>query len=124
MPNYSILFPLDLSTGEAGFAKINDNNIKELARFNLKNIILTSPGERIMDINFGVGIKRYLFEQNVDNNKVEIENNIRSQTRLYAPYIDFLNIQITNEENSLILVIKYEVKTANIIDILNLTITI
>ena len=124
MPNYSILFPLDLSTGEAGFAKINDNNIKELARFNLKNIILTSPGERIMDINFGVGIKQYLFEQNVDNNKVEIENNIRSQTRLYAPYIDFLNIQITNEENSLILVIKYEVKTANIIDILNLTITI
>jgi phage baseplate assembly protein W len=124
MPNYSILFPLDLSTGEAGFAKINDDNIKELARFNLKNIILTNPGERIMDINFGVGIKLYLFEQNVDNNKVEIENKIRSQTRLYAPYIDFLNIEITNEENSLILVIKYEVKTANIIDILSLTITI
>ena len=124
MPNYSILFPLDLSTGEPGFAKINDDNIKELARFNLKNIILTNPGERIMDFDFGVGIKSYLFQQNVEQNRVEIVNKIKSQTKLYAPYIDFLNIDISGEENSLVLLIKYEVKSAKIIDQLQLNITL
>jgi phage baseplate assembly protein W len=36
----------------------------EMVQQNLKHIILTNPGERIMDPLFGVGIKKYLFEQN------------------------------------------------------------
>jgi hypothetical protein len=29
---------------------------------NIKMTLLTSPGERVFDSNFGVGLKRYLFE--------------------------------------------------------------
>ena len=39
-----------------------NKTINELARQNLKIIILTNPGERVMDPLFGVGLQRYLFE--------------------------------------------------------------
>jgi phage baseplate assembly protein W len=43
----------------SGYHLISDirTNIKQ----NLKMLVLTSPGERVMDPNFGVGIKRFLF---------------------------------------------------------------
>ena len=37
----------------------NVNTIRDLVRQNLKILCLTAPGERLMDINFGVGIKRF-----------------------------------------------------------------
>ena len=39
-------------------------NFPELIEQNLKNLLLTMPGERIMDPTFGVGISTFLFEQN------------------------------------------------------------
>ena len=61
MSNYSPKLPL-LINGSNGY----ENNQTVLADIqqNLKMVLLTSPGERIMDPNFGVGMKRYLFEQN------------------------------------------------------------
>ena len=45
---------------------INDflliTDYKELVKQNLKNLILTNPGEKIMDADFGIGINRFLFE--------------------------------------------------------------
>ena len=38
----------------------------EMVLQNLKMLLLTNPGERIMEPDFGVGLKRYLFEQNID----------------------------------------------------------
>ena len=34
---------------------------KEMVKQNFKNLMLTSPGERIMDPEFGVGLRRFLF---------------------------------------------------------------
>lgn len=39
-------------------------NFPDLVEQNLKNLLLTLPGERIMDPAFGVGLAAYLFEQN------------------------------------------------------------
>jgi hypothetical protein len=58
-----------------------------LAAQNLKMLILTSPGERMMDINFGVGLRRYLFDQNSPQTFNEIRGNIIEQTGRYLPYI-------------------------------------
>ena len=40
---------------------------KDLVKQNLKNLLLTIPGERIMDVDFGVGLRKYLFEMDNDN---------------------------------------------------------
>ena len=59
---------------------------------NFKNLMLTSPGEKVMDPEFGVGIKRYLFEQNDDSTYVEIKARILEQVKRYLPFIEIQDI--------------------------------
>ena len=40
--------------------------VKEQVKSNLVNVLLTERGERINEPNFGVGLKKILFETNVD----------------------------------------------------------
>ena len=51
--------PLNQMT-EGGFDLTK--TIAENVQQNLKNLILTNPGERIMNPDFGVGLRNYLFE--------------------------------------------------------------
>ena len=44
-----------------------NKTLKQMTRQNLKMIILTSPGERIMYPKFGVGLRRYLFMNNTQS---------------------------------------------------------
>jgi phage baseplate assembly protein W len=50
-----VIFPLEITEDNAGY-KLAD--LKHTVRFNIKNIILTNPGERIMIPDFGVGIRQ------------------------------------------------------------------
>ena len=73
---------------------------KQLARQNLKMIVLTAPGERIMDPSFGVGLRRYLFRQNLPATWNEIEGRIKNQVKRYIPFITIENVTFdTGEEN-------------------------
>tara|TARA_Y100000310_G_scaffold341402_2_gene440430 strand:- start:2105 stop:2503 length:399 start_codon:yes stop_codon:yes gene_type:complete len=55
-------------------------------RQNFKNLLLTSPGERMMNTDFGVGLRRYLFE-NYTEARYAIKQRIESQVKRYMPYI-------------------------------------
>ena len=65
---------LPLATGfKNGVYELNTDVLQAMEQ-NLKNLVLTSPGERVMDPLFGVGLKNFLFEQNVefnDTNKIK-----------------------------------------------------
>ena len=65
---------------------------EELTHQNLKMLILTSPGERMMDPEFGVGLRKYFFEQNTSNTHGEISSRIRIQVSAYMPFVKILNI--------------------------------
>ena len=97
MPGLSPKLPLHIDKIDGyGLTK----NFKEVARQNLKMVVLTNPGERIMLPNFGVGIKTYLF-QNADTFVFEeIEEKIRQQVRTYLPYITIDNINFFSERNN------------------------
>jgi hypothetical protein len=66
---------------------------------NLKMLILTSPGERVMDINFGVGLKRYLFEMNDEATYSDIASKIRQQVSQYMPFVEVQKIDFSTPEN-------------------------
>lgn len=70
-------------------------SIKEAVLQNFKHLILTNPGEKIMDPNFGVGIRQYLFEQDNGEMQAEIIANIRSQTKRYLSAIYVLDIRFS-----------------------------
>jgi hypothetical protein len=91
---------LPLVTSEIFGAYNLNTNFFELAKQNLKMLVLTIPGERIMDPDFGIGLRRYLFEQNTSDTYDKITERILEQTGLYLPYIEINDIQYAIPEDN------------------------
>lgn len=85
---------------EQGYQLIRD--LKGLVRQNFLMLLLTNPGERIMDSDFGVGLRRLLFENFGSSKVVSFEQRLKSQVERYAPYIKILNLDYgnTNQDGS------------------------
>ena len=91
---------------------------RELAKQNFKMLLLTNPGERVMDANFGVGIRRYLFELDDENVRSAIAERIEDQVAEYLPYIYItsLTFPLDQETNTLRVKIVYEVSTLDSVE--------
>ena len=63
-------------------------------------LLLTNPGERMMDPGFGVGILAFLFNSNTPDTYANITTAIQRQVDKYLPYIQIDNIQYTTPENN------------------------
>jgi phage baseplate assembly protein W len=72
------------------------------AKDNLKNLILTRKGERVMQPEFGCDIYKILFEPNTNDTIFEdkIESLITNAVNLWLPYInvDRINYYSTDDE--------------------------
>ena len=73
-------------------------NYTEEIRQNFKNLVLTSPGERVMNTDFGVGIRKYLFE-NFGTARASIRQRIDSQVKKYMPYVVIQDILFNGQQN-------------------------
>lgn len=114
--SYQPQLPLDL--GENSKFNMISESLSN-AKQKLRMIILTSPGEKIMDPVFGVGIYKYLFEPNsgiitVDNNKITLESlqntlyrSISNQVYKYSPDISIQNVNISIDDIVLNVAIEY-----------------
>ena len=71
---------------------------KEQVKSNLINLILTSPGERIMNPDFGIGIRDLIFEQVVDAES--LKGQIIDSAARYVPEIEILNLTTGRVSNS------------------------
>ena len=71
-----------------------------LATQNLKMLVLTIPGERMMDPAFGVGLRQYLFELNGQDTYAQIASAIQQQVQKYLPYIQINDIKIKIPEEN------------------------
>ena len=89
MASYSVALPLELDDGD-GFTMIK--SIKKLVRQNLKMLLLTDPGERVMEPDFGVGMKRFLFENYGSGVEAQIDSKIREQVNIYLPVVSIIDI--------------------------------
>lgn len=103
----------------------NIATINELVQQNLKNLCLTVPGERLMDSNFGVGMKTFLFEQNLSVTHANIAAKIDEQVGIYMPFVEIDNIRVVPDDvnESLVHVqVEYFIVPTSEQDILNLTV--
>ena len=73
-------------------------SLEEIAAQNLKMLILTSPGERVMVPNYGVGLKNYLFSNFTPDVIATIQNKIREQVRIYMPAVKINNIIVNSAD--------------------------
>ena len=65
---------------------------REAIKQNFKMLMLTSPGERMMEPDFGVGLRRFLFEPFDSFVFDDIEEKIYEQVQEYMPFIEIVNI--------------------------------
>lgn len=99
-------FPLKFKE-KRGFEDVFD--VKELVKFHLTNLLLTNPGEKISDPNYGVGIRKMLFE-NVTIGVLNLwRDKIADAITDYLEYINLSSVEITPflETNKISIRIKY-----------------
>ncbi len=114
--------PLTLDSGD-GYTSIK--MLKMLIKQNFKMIILTNPGERVMNPDFGVGIRRFLFESFESDVYARIDSVIREQTARYLPIVSIESIEFGTggiEDNSLGIRIEYFIPDIASRDLLEFTI--
>lgn len=113
MKGLSPKFPLYIDNIIGAYAA--NVTLEEVAKQNFKNLLLTTPGERVMDINFGVGLRRYFFEPMTGTTFEKISENIMSQVNQYMPFLDINDISfapgdgIEGEDNLLSITIDYSI---------------
>ena len=66
--------------------KLN-KKVEQVARQNMKMLLLTSPGERVGIPQYGVGLKRFLFEPLSSGVVNSINNTIKNQMSKYLPAV-------------------------------------
>lgn len=112
--------PLNES-GELEYEHIGE--YRSLIQQNFKNLILTIPGERTMDPDFGVGIQRYLFETSVGIASSEIKTQVSLKLSKYMPFVNLNNVLVEEgeEEATLRVRIFYSVPTLAIDEYINLS---
>ena len=89
---------LEVTPEDGAYALLK--NIPELAKQNLKMIILTSPGERVFEADFGFGVRRYLFELATVGIEQAIKQRIIDQVGRYLPYIRLNEILVSTSRNN------------------------
>ena len=114
--------PHTLDSGD-GYTSIK--TLKTLIKQNFKMLILTNPGERVMNPDFGVGIRQYLFENFESDVYARIDTRIREQTSVYLPIVSIQSIEFGTggiDDNSLGLRIEYGIPDIAARDLLEFTI--
>ena len=100
-----IRFPLDHSP-EGFFYKTK--TVLEQSKANLRNLLLTTPGERVFQPNFGSRLKNIVFEQGQDIPN-RVDEAIRIATDTFLPYINIINVFTIQEQNQVNIQVEFSV---------------
>jgi phage baseplate assembly protein W len=95
----SVQLPLQYSQLDGPYTL--NKTLKDVIKQNYKMLVLTSPGERPMVPDFGIGFNNFVFEQMSNDTLDNITEKIIEQTKMFMPVVNLENIQfITDDEDS------------------------
>ena len=110
--------PLSVDAKDGAY-KLN-KTLRDSVRQNLKNLILTAKGERVMLPDFGVGLRNFLFENFTPVVLTNISDEIRSQVSSYMPFVNVRRINFFDSESNPDTIAENELRIEIIYDILPL----
>ena len=126
MPNYSPKLPLSRGT-ETSYIMLK--NMSDVIKQNFRMLVLTSPGERIMLPDFGVGLHRFFFEPMNPMLFEKVRSRITDQVKIYMPFLTIRSVSFIDSEedsmlnaNSLYVKIRYSIPALHAEDELQLTV--
>ena len=94
-------YPFHKSNGVEGWFKSTETTI-EAVKNNIKLLLLTTRGERLMQPTLGLNLRRFLFEQFTDESRITIENEIVDTFRTFLPFVEIKDLVIGMEETDAI----------------------
>lgn len=127
MKGHSVKLPITNDKLEGAYSM--NRTVEESIKQNFKMLLLTNPGERIMNPDYGVGLRQILFEQDAVNVKSLIISRINEQVKKYLNVIsvgqisfsDGLEDDYTNSNNNVLVVkIYFSIPFLGLKDELNL----
>jgi len=114
----SVKLPLTYDPADGPY--LLNKTLGETVKQNLKMLVLTSPGERIMDPNFGIGLRNFLFESIGEDSFTAIVTRMKQQLAEYLPIINLESVEfVTSDEdvtipvNQVMVAIKYNLDPFN-----------
>ena len=90
--DYAIGLSLPLQFDKATFAQTY--NTMEQVKSNLKNLLLTKRGERVLHPDFGCPLTDLVFDQLDDELETKIEDVINDSIEMWMPYINIEEIVV------------------------------
>ena len=114
--------PVSVSKAEGCIALTR--NLTENVKQNLKHLMLTNPGERVWIPDFGVGVRRYLFENQSARVVAELESRIMTQINTYMPGVVVKDLDVVLESQVLNIRLRYYIDGISPEDNLNLSLDV
>lgn len=108
--------PLALGSGDEGVFALTYTSGEQL-RDNLRNLITTNYGERLMQYDYGANLRAISLQQSVDDTASAAQKNISEAIRRYMPFVILKNLtaQKDKENNNIItLTVNYDIPAANL----------
>ena len=97
--NFAVGITLPIQRGNEGYFRQSFRTFDQV-RSNLKNLLLTKRGERILQPDFGSGLHDLLFNPATEKFEEDLETTINDAVAKWLPYIivEDINIDISKEQ--------------------------
>jgi phage baseplate assembly protein W len=90
--DYALGIKIPIQITNVAFAQ-NFTELDQL-KSNIKNLLLTKKGERVMNPDFGAGVETVLFEQITDDFEEKVQDIITTSVETYIPNVTIEEINV------------------------------
>tara|TARA_Y100000361_G_C10902156_1_gene209624 strand:- start:62 stop:487 length:426 start_codon:yes stop_codon:yes gene_type:complete len=110
-PDVYIGLSLPLKNGNNQDFKMTKTSLEQ-SQYNIKNLLLTSVGERVSQPEFGSRLREFIFEQIDDNLPSKIEEEVRRSVNTWLPYVNIISVEtLTQDDNKNKIYVKVKYNT-------------
>jgi len=86
--------PFNVTTGSLGHFQVTETEL-EAVENDIRSILITNWGERVMHFNFGCNLREFIFQQKNSNElRGQIADRINNQMALWLPFVELNELNV------------------------------
>lgn len=105
MRNLNIFFPFD-DNRSGNYVRLSETSL-EAVKSNIIHLLLTNSGERYYLPEFGLNLRKYIFEPNDDLTTEDIRIEVEEKLQRYFANLKVEKLTLTSEENSVLIFMQF-----------------
>ena len=82
----------------------------EAVKNNIRNLLNTSQGERLMQPSLGINLRKYLFNQMSEEMVASVQNDILDVFQFWLPFVEVRDIKVSSVDSTLKISIVFNIK--------------